>query len=133
MRCKSCARAHVSQTVAGDKPGWPMQGKCWASVLLSIKRRKGTKGGESNGECGNRQQTPDQRVWVAMVYSTHLHHYPGPDSRHRLGGGVSMSRKSSTPYDRYLHRGLRSRQRQSTHDLTYEQETVIKMEDIRQV
>ena len=133
MRCKSCARTHESQTLAGDKTGWPTQGKCWATVLLGVERKKGTKGGESNGECGPGKQTSNQRVWVAMVYSTRLLHFPGSDSRHRLGEGVSMSRKSSTPYDRCLHRGLRSKQRQSRHDQMYEQETGIKMEDIRRV
>ena len=37
-----------------------------------------------------------------------------------------MSRKSNTPYDRGLHRGLRSKQIQSIHDLIYEQETMMK-------
>jgi len=54
-----------------------------ANVLRGEMRGKGRKGGESNGECEHGQQTSDERVWVAVVHSIHLH-YPGSDSGHRL-------------------------------------------------
>ena len=120
MRCKSCARADVNRIVAPDKPGTPTQEKRCANVLLTTTRPKGMMEGESNGEFVHGKQSSDERVWVAMVYSMHLPRHPGSDSRHRFEGGVSMSRKLSIPYDRREHRGLRSRQRWSTHDLTYE-------------
>jgi hypothetical protein len=56
---------------------------------------------------------------AAMVYSMRLPQSQDFDLRHRFEGGVTTSKKRSTPYDVHSYQGPRSRQRWSTYDLVH--------------